>query len=111
MFERLYYNDVQVIKLTVCYTGYYEANHSRTIFPSWIFLFNSKVIEDVCDVKSSKKGRKSVLKPDLSVIPESAVEESSKADGAEDIIKEYSRSRRLVNFLCLWQFFYGRSFS
>lgn len=46
-------------------------------------------------MKPVKKGRKSTLKPDLSVIPEQAVEEStSKVNDKEEIIKEYSRSRR-----------------
>lgn len=56
----------------------------------------SKASEDAGDVKAGpvRKGRKSVLstKPDLSVIPENIVEEESK--GSEEIISDYSSSRR-----------------
>lgn len=54
----------------------------------------SKASEDV-EVKPVRKGRKSVLstKPDLSVIPE-AIAEESKIDANEELINEYSSSRR-----------------
>lgn len=68
---------------------------SHNNFLLGVFLFRSKVSEDAGDVKPVRKGRKSAQKPDLSVIPELAVEEStSKVDEKEDIIKEYSSSRR-----------------
>ncbi|KAI5644097.1 nuclear pore complex assembly domain-containing protein [Phthorimaea operculella] len=50
------------------------------------------------DSKPQRKGKKSILaaaKPDLSVIPESAVEDS-KADSKGEIIADYSSSRRLT---------------
>ncbi|CAH0761016.1 unnamed protein product [Diatraea saccharalis] len=57
----------------------------------------SKASEPI-DIKPApiRKGRKSILttKPDLSVIPEMIVEEESK--GTEDLIKDYSSSRRLT---------------
>ncbi|XP_049874525.1 protein ELYS isoform X3 [Pectinophora gossypiella] len=64
----------------------------------------SKASEDAGDgnVKpgsTTRKGRKTVLpvKPDLSVIPESTVEEGNlKANLKEDVIAEYSSSRRLT---------------
>ncbi|RVE50619.1 hypothetical protein evm_004743 [Chilo suppressalis] len=58
----------------------------------------SKVSEDTGEVKPApiRKGRRSILntKPDLSVIPEMIVEDESK--GAEDVIADYSSSRRLT---------------
>lgn len=49
------------------------------------------------DGKPARKGRKSVMnvKPDLTVIPEVAAEESKASD---DIIKEYSSARRYIYF-------------
>ncbi|KAJ2944205.1 hypothetical protein O0L34_g18182 [Tuta absoluta] len=57
----------------------------------------SKTSEDG-NGKPQRKGKKSILaiaKPDLSVIPESAVEDS-KADSKGEIIADYSSSRRLT---------------
>ncbi|XP_026732678.1 protein ELYS isoform X2 [Trichoplusia ni] len=56
----------------------------------------SKASEDAGD-RAVRKGRKSVLtaKPELSVIPEVTVEESSKSN-AENVISEYSSARRLT---------------
>lgn len=54
----------------------------------------SKASEDAGD-RAVRKGRKSVLtaKPELSVIPEVTVEETSKSN-AENVISEYSSARR-----------------
>lgn len=56
----------------------------------------SRASEDAGDLKQVRKGRKSVLqtKPDLSVIPELTVEEGSKVETNQDVINEYSSSRR-----------------
>ncbi|KAJ0178460.1 hypothetical protein K1T71_006283 [Dendrolimus kikuchii] len=57
----------------------------------------SKISEDAGDIKV-RKGRKSILatKPDLSVIPEVATEESGAKGEAGDIITDYSNARRLT---------------
>ncbi|PZC82345.1 hypothetical protein B5X24_HaOG210648 [Helicoverpa armigera] len=62
---------------------------------SSVASIKSKASEDAGD-RVVRKGRKSVLvsKPELSVIPEVIVEEGGK--NAEDVVNEYSSSRRLT---------------
>ncbi|XP_039755273.1 protein ELYS isoform X3 [Pararge aegeria] len=55
----------------------------------------SKASEEAGDAKGVRKRRQSVLKPELTVIPEVSVEDS-KSESVEDIISDYSNTRRLT---------------